>query len=167
MQSDLVPSRPESATEEAAAPAKDVTKERIILELSKSNERLEKELHQLQQHLLLVKHAAHQHGVEHSSKLGSMLYDNDVAFVAESNSTDVRSASWQDAAVSGAADQLSDAHAQGLDVQNVKTCSTELIEGQDPKHTSKTAYFDKPNASQHLLMVYQPLDEDCVPRKDI
>ncbi|KAL0049589.1 hypothetical protein WJX82_005502 [Trebouxia sp. C0006] len=41
MQSDLVPSRPESSTEEAEAPAKDVTKERIILELSKSNERLE------------------------------------------------------------------------------------------------------------------------------
>lgn len=80
---------------------------------------VQKELHQLQQHLLLVKHAAHQHGVEHSSKLGSMLYDNDVAFVAESNSTDVRSASRQDAAVSGAADQLSDAHAQSLDVQNV------------------------------------------------
>ncbi len=80
---------------------------------------VQKELHQLQQHLLLVKHAAHQHGVEHSSKLGSMLYDNDVAFVAESNNTDVRTASWQDAAVSGAADHLSDAHAQGLDVQNV------------------------------------------------
>ena len=68
MQSDLVPSRPESTSEEAAAPAKDTTKERvcsdflpdhynntlythilyklctclqIILELSKSNEKLE------------------------------------------------------------------------------------------------------------------------------
>ena len=80
---------------------------------------VQKELHQLQQHLLLVKHAAHQHGVEHSSKLGSMLYDNDVAFVAESNSTDVRTASWQDEAVPAAADQSSNAHAQGLDVQNV------------------------------------------------
>ncbi len=76
-------------------------------------------VHQLQQHLLLVKHAAHQHGVEHGSKLGSMLYDNDVALPAESNPTDVRSASRQDAAASGAADQLSDAHAQGLDMENV------------------------------------------------
>ncbi len=80
---------------------------------------VQKELHQLQQHLLLVKHAAHQHGVEHGSKLGSMLYDNDVALPAESNPTDVRSASRQDAAASGAADQLSDAHAQGLDMENV------------------------------------------------
>ncbi len=34
MQSDLVPSRPDSTTEEAAAPAKDVTKERVCPPLS-------------------------------------------------------------------------------------------------------------------------------------
>ncbi len=101
---------------------------------------VQKELHQLQQHLLLVKHAAHQHGVEHSSKLGSMLYDKDVAFVAESNSTDVRSASRQDAAVSGAADQLSDARAQSLDVQNVSnTGSRHEMPHQTHHHFQQSA----------------------------
>lgn len=87
----------------------------IILELSQSNEKLEviflapgtssntvcllrfatqdyvwwlqKELYQLQQHLLLLKHAAHQHGVQHSSRLGTMLYDDDFVLPGDSNTT--------------------------------------------------------------------------------
>ena len=93
----------------------------IILELSKSNEKLEvillalvsycdqkviavglfccsklklsdlwwlqTELQQLQQHLLLLKHAAHQHGIEHSSRLGTMLYDDGFLLPGNGNKT--------------------------------------------------------------------------------
>ena len=48
---------------------------------------LQKDLHQLQQHILLLKHAAHQHGVEHSSRLGVMLYDDGFALADNSNNT--------------------------------------------------------------------------------
>ena len=44
-------------------------------------------MYQLQQHLLLLKHAAHQHGVEHSSRLGTMLYDDGFGLPADSNAT--------------------------------------------------------------------------------
>lgn len=87
---------------------------------------LQKELHQLQQHILLVKHAAHQHGVEHTSKLGSMLYDDGIALPADNNSSDVDLISQQDDAHSEAADLelLSEAHAQESDSDTVKNASS-------------------------------------------
>lgn len=85
---------------------------------------LQKELHQLQQHILLVKHAAHQHGVEHTSKLGSMLYDDGIALAADINSSDVVLISQQDDAHSEAAELLSEAHAQESDSDTVRNASS-------------------------------------------
>lgn len=61
---------------------------------------LQKELQQLQQHILLLKHAAHQHGIEHSSRLGTMLYDDGFTLPDDSNKTIVDT----DSSVHGAAE---------------------------------------------------------------
>lgn len=113
MQSDFAPSRPadSAAAENSTVSTKDSTKERIILELSKSNEKLEAELHQLQQHILLLKHAAHQHGVEHNSRLGVMLYD-DGYVAAQGNATHTDPAtSAQEPAANATSPALHDARA--------------------------------------------------------
>ena len=67
----------------------------------------QKELHQLRQHLLLLKHAAHEHGVEHSSRLGMMLYEDGVATPAPG--TGMNSTLQQAATVSEAAEPLHEA----------------------------------------------------------
>lgn len=143
MQSDFVPSRPadSSTSEEATVPAKDSAKERIILELSKSNEKLEKELLQLQQHLLLVKHAAHQHGVEHSSRLGSMLYNDGI--LTHSNGTDVEVASQQGVTESASVEVVHNTSDGEEDVGQVKNASRREL----PQHSHRTHHLAQQTAS--------------------
>ncbi|KAL3132539.1 hypothetical protein ABBQ32_009080 [Trebouxia sp. C0010 RCD-2024] len=129
MQSDFVPSRSADspALGEFSPNGKDSTKERIILELSQSNEKLEKELYQLQQHLLLLKHAAHQHGVEHSSRLGTMLYDDGFALPGDSNATIAKTES-----------RIPEADSEDLGTVRADTVGETTITHQLPQHLHRT-----------------------------
>lgn len=127
----------------------------IILELSQSNEKLEvtvlapttssqtmfllqltarncvwwlqKELYQLQQHLLLLKHAAHQHGVEHSSRLGTMLYDDGFALPGDSNATIAKTES-----------RIPEADSEDLGTVRADTVGETTITHQLPQHLHRT-----------------------------